>query len=294
MNFLESYFWYNKNQRNGILFLILLILILQLVYVYTDFSSFNKFQANSIDLGGFQNEIDSLKRIELESRKPKLYVFNPNYLTDFRGYQLGMRVEEIDRLIVYRNTGKFINSKLEFQHVTKVSDSLLQIISPFFKFPDWVQANNKDRSLKKPKKNDNIISNIEKKDLNLVTSVELQSINGIGKKLSKRIVAYRNMLQGFTENEQLYEVYYLKKEIANKILLRFEVLTKPTLTKVNINEATFKEILRLPYIDYALTKKIFDYRDELGEFSSLSQLKKIDSFPLEKYDRITLYLTTQN
>jgi DNA uptake protein ComE-like DNA-binding protein len=293
MKFLESHFWYNKNQRNGILFLILIILILQLVYVYTDFSSFNKLQVNSIDLDRFQNEIDSLKRIELESRKPKLYVFNPNYLTDFKGYQLGMRVEEIDRLITYRNTGKFVNTKLEFQHVTKVSDSLLQIISPFFKFPDWVNASNKDRSKYVAKKNDKVISGIEKKDLNRVTSHELQSINGIGEKLSKRIVAYRNMLQGFTENEQLYEVYYLEKEVANKVLLRFEVLTKPAITKVNINVATFKEILKVPYIDYALTKKIFDFRDELGDFSSLSELKKIDSFPLEKYDRITLYLTTE-
>ncbi len=289
MNFFKSHFWYNKSQRNGILFLIFIILILQLVYVYTDFSSFNKLQTSSIDLSRFQNEIDSLKKVEIENRKPKLYNFNPNYISDFKGYQLGMNVQEIDRLLAFRKNGKFVNSTLEFQKVTKINDSLLHIISPYFKFPEWVKANN----VKSLKKNAKIVSNKKKKDLNLVGNSELQSINGVGEKLSKRIIAYRNMLQGFTENDQLYEVYYLQKDVANKILLRFEVLKKPLINKVNINMATFKEILRLPYIDYELTKKIFDYRDELGEFSSLTQLKKIDSFPLEKYDRIALYLTTQ-
>ena len=49
-----------------------------------------------------------------------------------------MSLEEIDRLLAFRKTNKFVNSKREFQQVTKVSDSLLNKISPYFKFPDWV------------------------------------------------------------------------------------------------------------------------------------------------------------
>ena len=36
-----------------------------------------------------------------------------------------MSLEEIDRLLDYRKLNKFVNSKREFQKVTKVSDSLL-------------------------------------------------------------------------------------------------------------------------------------------------------------------------
>ena len=57
-----------------------------------------------------------------------------------------MSSEEIDRLLDYRKQNKWINSKEEFKKVTKVSDSLLDQISSYFKFPDWV-ANPKPRNI---------------------------------------------------------------------------------------------------------------------------------------------------
>ena len=49
-----------------------------------------------------------------------------------------MSNEEIDRLLDYRKQNQWINSAKQFQEVTQVSDSLLNKISPYFKFPDWV------------------------------------------------------------------------------------------------------------------------------------------------------------
>ncbi len=293
MKFLKSHFWYNKHQRNGILFLILIILTLQLIYVFVDFSTIDNFQTNSIDTDKYQDQIDSLKRIKKENKKQKIFPFNPNYLTDFKGYQLGMNTEEIDRLFAFRAKGNFINSSVEFQNITGVNDSLHKVISAYFKFPEWVNSKQKNKTEKKLYAKENSSYKVEKQDLNLVTAEELIAINGIGEKLAKRIVSYRNMLQGFSFNEQLYEVYYLNKDVADKVLLQFKVVEVPQIQKININNATFKEVLRLPYIDYPLTKKIFDYRNKIGEFSSLQELKEIDSFPLEKFERITLYLTIQ-
>ena len=288
MNFFKSHFWYNKSQRNGILFLIVIIVTLQLIYYFVDFSSDNKTDIDASELTKLQQHIDSLKEVKKEKEVIKIYPFNPNYLTDFKGYQLGMSVEEIDKLLSFRKAGNFVNSAKEFQVVTGVNDSLLNTISTYFKFPDWVNSKkhkNSSRKLEKVNK-----SKQEIKDLNLVTRKELQQINGIGEKLSKRIVEYRELLKGFSFNEQLYEVYFLDTLNANKVLNQYQVLHKPLIKKININSASFKEILHLPYIDYDLTKKIFNYRDEIGSYSSLEDFKKIDSFPLEKYDRIALYL----
>jgi DNA uptake protein ComE-like DNA-binding protein len=60
-----------------------------------------------------------------------------------------------------------------------------------------------------------------------------------------------------------------------------------------VNEATFKEILALPYIDYGLTNRIFNYKKARLRIDSLEELKKIDSFPLDKFDRIAVYLSTE-
>jgi len=292
MNFFKSHFWYNKNQRNGILFLVLLILVFQLIYVFVDFSEKQDLINNS-EIIAYQNQIDSLKLIEKENQKPSIYPFNPNYLTDFKGYRLGMSVAEIDRLLDFRTTGKFVNSSLEFQKVTEISDSLLAEISPYFKFPDWVNSQRK-KNTNTPKRTDaKISSKIIKKDLNEATFDDLKSIHGVGDKLAKRIISYRTSLQGYTFDEQIYEVYYLDRTTAIQILSHFKVTQKPDIQKININEATFKEVLRLPYIDYELTKKIFNYRNEIHQYSTIDELKKIDSFPLEKYDRITLYLSAE-
>ncbi len=284
MNNFKSHFRYNKSQRNGSLFLGFIILSLQLIYFFYDFSSDKIIETDTTEINIFQHQIDSLKKLKQENSTYKIYPFNPNYLTDFKAYQLGLNVKEIDKLFAYRNAGKFVNSTKEFQKVTGINDSLLAIISPYFKFPEWVS-----KKTKKEIKKEYLI----KKDLNTTSAKELEGINGIGEKLAKRIIAYRESLKGYTFNEQLYEVYYLDKEIANKVLEQFIVIQKPKIKKLNINNASFKEVLHLPYIDYELTKKIMNYHDENGNYKSVEELKKIDSFPLDKFNRIALYLTTE-
>ena len=290
MNFFKSHFSYNKRQRNGIFFLVLIIVSLQTVFFFVDFSSEETINFSKNEIALFQKEVDSLKAVEIENRKPKIYPFNPNYITDYKGYQLGMNTDEIDRLLVFRSKGTFVNSVKDFQKITKISDSLLSVISPYFKFPNWVtskansSAQNSIKIIHKP---------LIKKDINQANVSDLRIVNGVGEKLSERILKYREKLQGFSSNNQLYEVWNLEKELVDKVLLHFEVMEPPTISKINVNEATFKQVLSIVYIDYELTKKIFNYRDEVAEIQSLEELKKIDGFPIEKFDRIALYLVAE-
>jgi len=226
----------------------------------------------------------------LENKKPKIYPFNPSFITDYKGSILGMSNDEIDRLLKYRQEGKYINSVKEFQSVTKISDSLLAIISPYFKFPDWVNkkitSSKENKKIVIPKDNESF----DKQDLNNASIEELRKINGIGQTLAERIIKYRSSLNGFIFDDQLNEVYGLKLEVINRVLERYTVMSKPIIKKLNVNTATFKEVLRLPYIDYELTKKIFQYRDEVAEIQTIEELKNIEGFPIEKFDRIIVYL----
>ncbi|NNC70521.1 MAG: hypothetical protein HKN90_06850 [Flavobacteriaceae bacterium] len=289
MKIKKSHFWYNQRQRNGIFVLAAIIILLQFIFFFVDFDSKETIQLNTSEMQGFEREIDSLNKIAIEQKKPRIYPFNPSFITDFKGYQLGMSVEEIDRLLEHRSNGKYINSIQEFQQVTKVSDSLLNIISPYFKFPDWIGKRQSSYTVKNNRsiKSENILT---VSDINSATAEELKSIHGIGDKLSERIIKYRNRLGGFLVNDQLYEVYHLDPVVADKILNRFQILTRPKISKININEASFKEVLSIVYVDYSLTKKIFEYRDEVAEIQSLEELKQIEDFPIEKFDRIALYL----
>ncbi len=286
----RPHFWYNKSQRNGVFFLLLIIVFLQITISLIDFSTNNQpFNKNeSIALNA---KINSLKKNEIEKRKPKIYPFNPNYITDFKGAQLGMSLQEIDRLLTFRETNKFINSASQFQKITQVSDSLLDKISPYFKFPEWVVKQNQQKNVKN--------STLQLKDskakrstsdLNFATIKDFQTINGVDEYVAQRIVKYREKLGGFSYENQLEEVWKLDITIVQRILNSFKIVEVPNINKININTATFKQVLSNPYIDYELCKKIFEFRDEVAELQSIEELKNIEGFPLDKYDRIILYL----
>ena len=297
MNIFKSHFWYHKNQRNGIFILIILIVIFQFIIVFVDFSSEEKVDTNSPKIIAFHHQIDSLRKINLENKRLKIFPFNPNYITDYKGAQLGMSLVEIDKLLAFRKTGKFINSEKEFQKVTSISDSLLHSISPYFKFPDWVVKKKQNRQLSTSrdtrlfaKKSKYILTST---DINIAVKDDLKTINGIGEKLSERIIKYRSKLQGFSSLKQLYEVWGLDTEVVDKLLLVFKVINLPNIKKINVNTVSFRELLKNPYLDYELCKKIFEYKEEVAELQDISELKNIIDFPLELYDRIVLYLVAE-
>jgi DNA uptake protein ComE-like DNA-binding protein len=296
MKYIKSHFWYYKNQRNGIFVIVFLILILQSIILFADFSSQDTSALNAVKISAFRQHIDSLETIERERRISKIFPFNPNYISDYKAEQLGMSLAETDRLLLFRQKNKFINSAIEFQKITKVSDTLLAKIAPYFKFPEWVSARNEQNKYKEDLRRSEMHRKeitVSTNDINKATKEDFKLIYGIGEKLSERIIKYRSKLQGFSFESQLYEVWGLKKEIIEQLFLVFKIIEKPVIIKNNINSLSFKELLKNPYIDYELCKKIFEYKEEIAEFQDLSELKNIKDFPLVKYDRIVLYLSAK-
>ncbi|WP_298488957.1 helix-hairpin-helix domain-containing protein [uncultured Maribacter sp.] len=212
---------FSKQEQSGIFFLLLFIVLLQGGY-YLYHKNYakpleDKFVLNLVE----QNKMDLLKK-EVAYKKSKIHLFNPNFISDYKGYTLGMSVDEINRLHTYRKTNKYVNTALEFQQVTKISDALLKQIEPYFKFPEWKQEKTKKSFVSKKSEKSNYIK--EYRDLNTATPTDLIKVYGIGEVLSKRIVKYRKKLGGFSNNNQIYKVYGLNPEVANRVLDKFQVL----------------------------------------------------------------------
>jgi competence protein ComEA len=266
--------------------LLLLILAVQCIYYFVDFYS-EEFDVNTQDIFKFQAEIDSLRLEKLEASKPVIFPFNPNYITDFKGYSIGMSNEEIDRLHLFRETNKWVNSSKDFQRVTKISDSLLAEISPYFKFPDWVTN---------PKAKTNYVNNYsnnatpktfaQKQDLNTASAAQLKRIYGIGEKLSERIVAYRTKYGDFVADVQLQEVYGLSAEVIERALNEFTVKTAKSIVKININKATLDQLVTIKYIDYEIAHNIIEQRTLREGFKTLDELTKVKGFPIKKSEII--------
>mgnify|MGYP000072943250 FL=1 len=288
MEKIKSHFVFNRSQRNGILLLVFFISGYLVINYYVDFSKENLLDINSKEVIAIQKELDSLRTIDIAFKKPKVFPFNPNFLTDFKGYTLGMSTEEIDRLLAFRKENKWINSVEDFKKVTKVSDSLLNKISPYFKFPDWVtNPKLKNKYVKKRFKEKKFTQKI---DLNLATQGQLEGVNGIGKAFSKRIIEYRNKLGGFTNDIQLYQVYGLDFQVANSILKEFTVKTPKEIIKMNLNSISASDIATIPSISFDLAKRIWEFRILNEGIKSFSELENIEGLTKRKLQGIQLYL----
>ncbi|WP_299112253.1 helix-hairpin-helix domain-containing protein [uncultured Winogradskyella sp.] len=293
---MKSHFQFSNQQRNGIFLLLALIVIVQCFYWFVPniFSiAAQEIPEKTNKIETFKKEVDSLRLVEIEKRKPKIYPFNPNYITDYKGYTLGMTNEEINRLHAFRENNKWVNSAKDFQNVTKVSDSFLETISPYFKFPEWVtNPKPKYQGYSNSYSNSNTPKTFKQKiDLNLASTSQLQKVYGVGKKLSERIIKYRSKFNGgFISDIQLSEVYGLSPEVIERIKNDFTVKTPRVIKTFNLNSATRDELVTIQYIDYEIAHHIIEERTLREGFKSLDDLLKVEDFPIKKFDIIKLYL----
>ena len=284
---IKSFLTYSKSQRIGILLFFGIIILVQGIYFFYDFTAKETIDKEQSKWLALQSTVDSLK-LNNKNYKPTIYPFNPNFITDFKGYKLGMSVEEIDRLLAYRAQNKFVNSAAEFQAVTKVSDSLLKAISPYFKFPDWVKNNKKN--YQEFEKNDfSKPGKIIVLDINQATKEDLMKVYGIGDKISDRILEQKEKYGAFVSMEQMDDIWGLSPEVLEKLKSSFAVKSVTNCKKININNASVKELTQFPFFRYQLAKDIVVFRTMKGDIK-IEDLSKIKGFPLEKIKIIALYL----
>lgn len=283
---------FHRQQRVGILSLVALIVGTLVVYHYAEVPSTSSFDVSSEEIRRLQKQIDSLQIAEVAAREPKQYPFNPNFISDFKAYTLGLPTEAYDRLKAFRAKDQWINSAAQFQQVTGISDSLQNEIAPWFKFPEWVTH-------PKPKKKYTYASKVQEKsfdqkiDLNVATVAQLKEVYGIGEALSNRIVSYRDKLGGFSNDVQLYGVWGLSETVVERVLAQFTVKNPKVLVKMNINRASASDIATIPGISFELAKEIWEFRRLREGVVQLEELLKIEGLTTSKFKLIQLYLSVE-
>lgn len=288
MSNLKSHFLFDRRKRSGILLLCTAILgVVTFLFWYTPQDKVVISELEKQEVAHFQAVVDSLKEVEIERRKPKIYPFNPNYITDYRGYTLGMTTEEIDRLHRFRESDKWINSAADFKRVTQVSDSLLAAISPYFKFPDWV-TNPKPTKQYPAKKKWKTFE--EKAKLNTITFDDLMRLEGMDETSAQKIIAHHTRLGGYLVDQQIYDVYGVPTKVKRTVLNHYTVKDKPRVELLNVNVASASDLSTIPLLNFDLAKEIVDYRLLREGIKSIDELANLDGMTDYKFERIKLYL----
>ncbi|MEO9502769.1 helix-hairpin-helix domain-containing protein [Nonlabens ulvanivorans] len=279
----KSLFLFNRKQQRGIFILIIVLSIVVAIYIFSNSRSSQPLIVE--DTSEYQRQIDSLKSVAIAKRN-KIYPFNPNYITDYRGYVLGLSEEELERLHRFRESDKWINSKKDFQNVTGVSDQWLDSISPYFKFPDWV-TNPKKQNKFVPFKERKVVT----KDINTATQEELKAVYGIGPALSGRIIKEREFLKGFIDMKQVRGVYGLTDSTMIQLKKHFYIPLSSTQNTIALNNASKDELLSIPYFNDYLVDELIKQRTLRDGFKSWDKVVLTSRFPEEKLELIQLYLT---
>jgi DNA uptake protein ComE-like DNA-binding protein len=126
-------------------------------------------------------------------------------------------------------------------------------------------------------------------DINSSDSASLVTLPGIGPVLSARIIKYRRLLGGFARIEQLKEVYGLPPETFE--MIKGRVFADSTqISRININSATYKEIIRFPYFEKYEVSAILKYRELKGRIAEINDLIENKIITPEKARKVGAYI----
>lgn len=129
-------------------------------------------------------------------------------------------------------------------------------------------------------------------EINAADSVAFLPLRGIGPVLSARIVSYRERLGGFHSVDQLLEVYGLDTAAFRRFrdCLRAD---SSLVEKIDLNEADYRELRRLPYWSPKQIRVVLNYREQHGGFREISALYNVRALEGHTIQKVIPYLSVK-
>lgn len=226
-------------------------------------------------------------QVAVERTNP-LVLFNPNSDSFKELLKKGVPYSAVKNIVNYREKGGVFRKKADLKKLYSIDPNLYAKLSPYIMLPESLSSFDKTTAtmskdtLAKSKQ-------IWVVDINSANAEELQKVRGIGAFYAKTIIEQRTKLGGFHNAKQLDEVYGLTEETIVAILpqLRFD----PTkIIKIPLNNATYEELVKHPYISYKEARAIVNYREQHGDFASLKTIQNLHILKGKDISRLLPYL----
>jgi len=212
--------------------------------------------------------------------------FDPNTVHEAGWHRLGLREKTIKTILNYRIKGGTFRQAADIKKIWGMKQDEAERIIPYIHIVNAYPTKKVYQPYKKEVMKPQIV------DINTATIEELKIIPGMTNGLQYRIVRYREKLGGFLTIEQTRETYGMNdSEFA--LIKPFLTLKETLLTKININTATDYELGSHPYIERNVAKAIVLYRQQHGNYQTVSEIKKIVFIKDNLFLKISPYLTTE-
>lgn len=219
----------------------------------------------------------------IESPTQKFF-FDPNTASINELQELGLPNYLAERIAKYRDAGGTFSSPKDLLKIYDFPKEIYQELKPYIRIAKRV---NKKPDTVSVKKVEPVFV-----EINTADSLDLLTVKGIGPVYAHRIIEYRDKLGGYISKVQLLEVYGIDEEILDGINDQL-VVNNSSVVKLNVNTATFKELLHHPYLNFEQVKSLVRYREQIGPFQTIEGIGQLEHFTVENAKRLTPYLTVE-
>lgn len=205
--------------------------------------------------------------------------FDPNEYALSDWTKLGLSEKQAN--VVIRFTQHGIYSNEELKKIFVISDELFGLIKDSTFYPV------------RPKKKSTFSTTVNRRSekivqLNVATQDELIELSGIGDYYAKKIIEYREKLGGFHSQEQLLELWKFTPEKLAKI--KDQLLVSGELQKININQASYEELVKHPYVSSKVANSIVKMRSQRDGYENLEDLLDSKLIDRELFNKLEPYI----
>jgi len=278
----QSFFYFNKTEQRGIF---VILIISALLLIVPGFISSINHKSTVLPLDNEQRVIIDKKytsvsekpdygKTKLKNIKGLLNKIDINSASKVQLQQLGLSNRTTNTIIKYREKGGEFKNLESLKKVYNITKSEIAALSKSLVFDIDSIAKSK--------------FSIKPFDPNTVSKEELLSM-GIRLRLVQTMINFRSKGFKFRDKNDLIKIYGITPEEIKSILpnIKFEnegiVLEPhnlkpakyPTMKMVEINTASFEDLDALRGIGPAWANKIMKFRDALGGFYTIEQIKEI-------------------
>lgn len=206
--------------------------------------------------------------------------FDPNTVTKDELEAMGLRDWQAQNLINYREKYKPFEAVEEIGEVYGLDSSLA------IELQNFAEIDSATFGRKAKPKRERILV-----ELNEADSLTLLKVSGIGPYTAGKILFMREELGGFHSHEQLLDIYPIDSVRLKK--LKPQLLCNGKVKRLNINTATFDELIKHPYLEYRVVKNILHFRENIRPFNKVSELRNIELVDAPLFRKIAPYLMVE-
>ncbi len=292
----KEVFTFTKRERRGI-FILLLIAFILLLYdafgpiKWKSFSYYSDFQYQVERFTLSQEKVkkeksylshsEPKKKFKPKKRRIEPRPFDPNMMSFKQWLAMGLSEKQARTIEKYKRKGGRFRKPEDLRRIYCISEEEYEALS------SYIVINELDED------DEDFISEVKiKLNLNEVNEEEIQQVSGIGPVFAKRIIKYRKMLGGYSSVNQLNEVYGMDTIRFQQVRSFFEV-TLDSIHTISLNSASFRQILRHPYISKPTAAAICDYRKLHGSYKSVEELRSKQIVSDSLFQKIYLYFAAE-